>query len=238
MSMLTIIQQCCKRYNVPVPSTVYGTTDPQVGQMLGILEEEGNDLAVRASWQRLTFEASHTTLNQEDQGAITTIASNGFRYIKNNTIWDRTEKLPVIGPMSDIEWQALKGFVSTGPRYQFRIRGNKLLVNPSPTAGNSWYFEYVSYNWITDSTGATYRNYFAADDDLVLFDETLLLMGLRWRWAKEKGLEYAELFRTYEMQIKDAIGRDGGKQRLQMDAVMNRGPQPGIFVPQGSWDVS
>jgi hypothetical protein len=38
------------------------------------------------------------------------------------------------------------------------------------------------------------------------------------------------------MQVKDALGRDGGKQILYMDGWQNRGPQPGIFVPVGNWD--
>ena len=69
----------------------------------------------------------------------------------------------------------------------------------------------------------------------MLLPETLLLMGLRWRWKKEKGVDYAEDFRTYESQVKDALGRDGGKPILNMGMDCNRGARPGIFVPQGSW---
>lgn len=235
MSLLTVVQQLCKRQNLPVPTTAYGTTDPQVRQMIALLEEEGNDLSSRGGWQAITFEASLTTAAQEDQGAITSIATNGFRYIKNQTIWDRTSRLPVCGPMDGIEWQAMKAVVTTGPRYYHRIRGGKLLVNPSPPASDSWYFEYASQNWILSADGNTYRQYFALDTDTMLLPETLLLMGLRWRWLREKGMDYAELFRTYEIQVKDALNRDGGKPRLFMDNQNWKGPQPGIWVPQGNW---
>jgi hypothetical protein len=60
-------------------------------------------------------------------------------------------------------------------------------------------------------------------------------MGLRWRWKKEKGLDYAEDMRTYEMQIKDELGRDGGKQILQMDNLTTK--RPGISVPDGNWNL-
>lgn len=237
MAVLDLVQKFCERTGLPSPATVLGSSDTQVVQIKAILEEEGNDLASRGSWEGLTFEASHTTTAAEDQGAISTIASNGFRYVKNQTIWDRTDKLPVIGPMDGGEWQSLKALSNTGPRYQFRIRGGKLLVNPTPTAGHSWNFEYISKNWILGADGSTYKNYFTLDTDTLLLPEELLLMGLRWRWLREQGLDYAELFRTYEMQVKDALGRDGSKPILRMDDGGWRGPRPGVIISPGSWEL-
>ncbi len=233
MSLLTIIQYMCGRTGVPSPTAVMSlVSDDRVLQMLRILEEEGNDLAQRGNWQGLTFEATHTTLAAEDQGAIATIASNGFRHIKNGTFWDRTDKLPIMGPLNDQEWQNRKASTSTGPRYCYRVRGGKLLVDPTPAASHTWAFEYISKNWILGFDGTTYKQYFTLDTDTVLLPEDLLIMGLRWRWKKEKGLEYAEDMRTYEMQVKDALGKDGGKPVLSMNDERYQGP--GIFVPNWS----
>jgi len=234
MTMLATIQKFCRRTNLPVPNTVYGSSDPQIRQALNILEEEGNDLSGRGAWERITFEATHTTLAQEDQGSIESIATNGFRYILNDTFWDRDLREPVWGPVSDSDWQALKAMVVTGPRSQYRIRGDKLLANPSPPAGHTWAFEYVSWNWILDNDGTTYKQYFTEDTDDILLPEEIVLNGMRWRWMREKGLSYAELFNTYELQVKDALGRDGGKRKLNMGGRTD-GPRPMVFVPSGSW---
>ena len=221
---------------MPVPSTVMGSVlDPQVLQLLRILEEEGNDLAKRGDWEGITFEQTHITLAAEDQGAIATIATNGFRYIKNETIWDRTDKLP-IALMGSKLWQTMKAIASVGPRYRYRIRGGRLLVNPTPTAGHTWAFEYISKNWILGVDGVTYKQYFTLDTDTVLLPEDLILQGLRWRWKKEKGLEYAEDMRTYEAQVQTQLGRDGGKERLCMDSA-EREPRPGIWVNDMSWPL-
>lgn len=234
MSMLTTVQKFCQRTNITVPNAVYGSSDKLIKQVLALLEEEGNDLAGRGSWQALTFEATHTTLATENQGAITDIATNGFRYILNDTIWDRDLREPVWGPVSDSDWQALKAMVVTGPRSQWRIRGDDLLANPAPPAGNTWAFEYVSWNWITNAAGSTYKQYFTADSDLILLPEEIVLNGLRWRWMREKGLDYGEVFRTYETQVANALGQDGGKRILNQGGRYS-GPKPMVYIPAGSW---
>lgn len=234
MSLLTVVTNFCNRTGLSAPATVMGSTDDSIKQIRALLEEEGNDLALRGSWQGLVNEASLTTTATESQGAMTTIASNGFRSIINQTIWSRTRRLPVCGPLDPQQWQMLKALFVNGPYYRFRIRGGLLMVNPVPPAGESWYFEYVSSNWILGADGTTYSQYFNLDTDTLLVPETLALAGLRWRWKKEKGFDYAEDFRTYEMQVKDALGRDGGKETLAMDAY-NEGTRPGIFVPSGTW---
>lgn len=233
MTMLTVVQRFCTRTGLTSPATVYGTTDPQIRQILALLEEEGSDLSKRGDWNEITFEATHTTTAIEDQGAITTIASNGFNYIKNGTIWDRDLRLPVY-VIDGANWQAAKAMDLTGPRYQARIRGGKLISNPVPTAGHTWAFEYISKNWILGADGTTYKEYFTLDTDTILLPESIILMGLRWRWKKEKGLSYDEDFRTYEMQVQDALSRDGMKQTLNMGNE-NSVVSPGVVVPLGSW---
>jgi hypothetical protein len=235
MNLLTLVQKFCRRTNIPVPVTVYGSTDAQILQAMAILEEEVNDLASRHTWQGLQHEATHTTIAAEDQGNINTL-DPGFRFIRNNTIWDYTDRLPVLGPLNGQQWQALKAILSTGPRYQFRFRGDHLIVNPVPVAGHTWKFEYESKYAILDVNGTTLKEFFTADTDTFVIPDNLLLMGLRWRWLREKGLDYGELFNTYERQVKDAMGRDGGSPTLYMDNQRSE-LKPGIFVPNGTWTV-
>lgn len=235
MSMLTLIQSFCKRTNISVPSTVLGTTDTQVLQVLALLEEEGDDLSQRGDWQVLTYEATHTTVATESQGTIDSIATNGFDHIKQNTIWDRSEQLPVY-VIDSTDWQQVKAIAVTGPRYQARLRGNELIANPVPAAGNTWAFEYISKNWISNAAGDTFKSEFTLDSDLILLPERIIKMGLRWRWKKEKGFDYDEDFRTYEMMIEKALSGDGMKRNLNMsDGPLS--PNPKVYVPDGSFNL-
>lgn len=235
MSLLTIVQRFCKRTGIASPNTVYGSTNEQIVQIMGLLEEEGAELSGRGAWQQLVQEATHTTLAAENQGAIETIASGNFRYIVNKTAWDRSANLPLMvidGP----QWQAIKGFSSTGPQYSIRIRGGNLLANPAPAAGSTWAFEYISWNWILDNDGSTRKQYFTEDTDTVLLPEPIVMMGLRWRWKKEKGFDYQEDFISYESMVKDALSRDGIKKSLNMGD-SHYEPRPGYTVNQGNWPL-
>lgn len=236
MNLLTIIQKVCTRSGLPIPASAVGSTDIRVLQMIGLLEEEGNDLSSRHDWSNLTIEASLTTTATEDQGSIDTICPTGFRYIRNNTIWDRTDQLPIWGPLEGQEWQALKAISNVGPRYRYRIRGNHLLSNPAPPAGHSWKFEYQSKNWVYDVDSTLSKEFVSKDTDTFLVPDHLVLLGLRWRWMKEEGLAYAELFNSYEIQVKDAMGRDGGAKRLSMEG-RRTNVQPGVFINPMSWPL-
>jgi hypothetical protein len=213
------------------------STDVQIIQLRALLEEEGDDLSKRGSWEGLTAEATFSTLANEDQGSIVSLTSSGYRNLKDQTIWSRARHLPVAGPMDARQWQAMKAIFVNGPYYRYRIRAGRFLVNPIPPAGEAWAFEWVTNHWILDADGTTTKSAFTADTDTMRIPESLLLMGLRWRWKKEKGLEYAEDMRTYEAQVSDALSRDGGKPTLHLDAPSRTTAQPGIFVSPGSWSV-
>jgi len=235
MTLLSLINKVCGRFGIPQTSTVYGSTDDRILQLMYLLEEEGEDLSSRHNWATLTSEVTHTTIANENQGAIATIAP-GYSFIKNNTLWDRTDVLQVLGPLNGQEWQGLKAITNTGPRYQFRLRDSNLYINPVPTAGHTLAFEYQTDYWILDVNGSTKKGAFTADTDTFLLPDRLLLLGLRWRWAAEKGLNYSELYQSYEFQVKDAMGRDGGKPILHADG-QNRIATPGIFINPMSWTV-
>jgi len=214
MSVLTLVQSFCKRTNIAVPTVVIGSTNEQVLQILGLLEEEGQDLAQRGDWQSLINEVTHTTVAAESQGNINTIAP-GFDRFKPNTFWDRTLKLPVY-VINNSDWQQLKAVNVTGPRYQARLRGDLLLSNPAPASGHTWSFEYVSKYWITDSAGLNPSDSFNADTDLILLPEKIVKTGLRWRWKKEKGFDYDEDFQTYEKMIEKSLGSDGLTRNINL----------------------
>ena len=233
MTMLSLIRGFCDRTAIPAPSFVAGSTNAQTIQLLALLNEVLEDLCDRWTWQALQTESVFTTVDGELQGTLSTLAPVGFMSIINDTIYNRTLRLPVYGPISPTKWQALKTLPNSGPFYKYRIRGDQLLFNPPGIAGQTCAFEYKSSFAVLDSTG-TAKTATNADADTFLFPDTLLMAGLRWKWRSEKGLDYAEELRRYEELANNAAGRDATKPIICMsgDATPFK---PGIFVPAGNW---
>ncbi len=237
MSLLTMTQQVCRRIGITAPTSVSSSSDPQIIQLMGIANEEGQDLSARYPWQALIQESTFTTVATEAQGAITTLAGTSFRYILNDIMWDRTLLRPVFGPVTPSDWQNLKARSLTGPFSQFRIRGGSLKFIPVPVAGDTIAFEWVTKNWVTVASDSSTSSTWTADADTGLLDEEIMAMGIIWRWKAAKGLDYSEDYAKYERLVADQMGRDGGKARLNLNGGGDGDYPAGTLVPIGSWNL-
>lgn len=231
-TLLQIIQSAAKRLALTSPNAAYSSSDQQIIQLVDLLNEEGKELAARYPWQCITDEITFTTVATEIQGAMSTIAPD-YNYIINDTIWNRTLRRPVFGPRTNQSWQQQKAFAINGPWSSFRIKGDDLIMYPTPSAGQDCYFEIISKNWITKSTTGTASEW-TNDADTPLLDDELLLLGLIWRWKAMKGLDYGEDFNKYERRVLDAMTRDGSKDWLSLTNT-KYDIYPGVVVPAGSW---
>jgi hypothetical protein len=236
MSLLTMLQGVATRIGLTRPLAIVSSLQDEVLQLLDIANEEGQELAARYSWQALTTESTFLTVAAESQGTLTTIAGADFNFISNETFWNRDQRRPVFGPLSDSKWQQLKAQQVVGPWVQFRIRGDEILFIPEPAAGQTCAFEWVSKNWCVDAAGTPTYSSWNDDDNTGRLDERVMALGVIWRWKEIKGFEYAEDFNKYERAVTDYMTRDGGKPRLSLgDSQFD--VYPGVIVPSGNWGV-
>jgi hypothetical protein len=127
------------------------------------------------------------------------------------TEWDRVNRWPLMGPQSPQDWQSFKsGIVYNGPRERFRIYQNTIAVNPPPPNGLVFAFEYISSGWVTSAAGVAQTQYLA-DTDTAVFEDSLLVTGLKVQWKAAKGLdatwdlaEFRQLLDANKSQNKSA----------------------------------
>lgn len=241
MNLLQLAQEFAKRTGIPVPASVLSNQDAMVMQILGLLNELCEDLYTRKTLQAANFEATFTSTASEDQGAMSTLAPYGFVSLVPNTFFDRTLRRSMLGGLTPAEWQMRKATLITGPFYQFRLWQDHLYVSPTMEPGHTIAFEYRS-NWfvknnnVTAGDPADYRAYWAQDTDSCRLGDAIPLNWLRWRWKAEKGLDYAEDFARYERILNTYQSSDAAPRPLSLDDSVGQ-LRPGIWVPEGSWNV-
>lgn len=234
MTLLTIIQDCANEVGVLSPTSVIGNADSNIVRLLQLSNRGGKALAQRFAWQELIKEFTFTTVAAELQGLITTLMP-GFNFDLYQTMWNRTTIFPVGGPLFPQEWQFLKALNMSGPWPQFRVRGNQLLCNPVPTAGQTIAGEYVSKFWCQSSGGSGQARW-VADTDTGSLSEDLLTLDLVWRWKSSRGLDYSEEKQEFEIQVNNAMSRNGSNRTLSLEGSPN-GFRGGVLVPQGNWSL-
>ncbi len=238
MTLLTICQDAARDLPVDVPNSVVASTNRDVQLMRRLADKTGKEMVRRVSWQSLTTESTFSALAQETQTSA--YPTNADRII-NETFFNRTQLRRVIGPLNPEEWQTQKALTATVLRDAFRVRGNDILMIPTPTVGDTMAFEYVSKNWVdtdSDSTGDAIK--FAADTDTQVIepdDDELITLGVVWRFLKTKGLDYAEAFREYELMLADRKNKNRPSRTLSFGEMWPGYKPFPPYVPEGSWGL-
>ena len=225
MTLLTIVTNVLDEIGFAAPTTVIGSSDRTAIQALALANRGGKQLAKRGKgiggWSILQTEHTFTTTDGTAEYAL----PSDFDFLIDDTLWDRTNFWKLWGPVSPQEWQRIKSGVlasSAGPRRRVRIQKSAssnvkaVFVDPTPsTTGDTLVFEHVSDLWC-QSSGGTGQSAWIADDDTGILDEYLLEMDLKWRFAKGKGLEWGQDHKDFELELSQALARDGGSQILNM----------------------
>ena len=228
MTLLTICQNVAREVGLLVPTTIVANTgDETAVALLAAAQGAGKALAREKNWAALRQEHTFTA---SSSGASYPLPADFLRFLPN-TVWDRTAKWPIDGPQTGVAWQVEKsGITVAGQRRRWRVIPNATTgvkqfdVTPVPTATDSYVFEYMSDQWCTASAAGTKLNAFAADGNVVMFDEWLVERAAKWRTKQILGLPYAVEFDEYERERDRAHGHDGGAKTLSLSGQQNPDP--------------
>lgn len=147
-----------------------------------------------------------------------------LQYFITDTQWDRNFRWQMVGPLDAQEWQTLQsGLMPTGPRFRFRVMNNLMYINPPPSATqtDTIAYEYVSNAYCTNASG-TAQTAFAADTDLYVWDQNYLTLGIKWRFLRAKGFDYAEEKKLYDDALQQQLARSGGSRDVPLNASAGR----------------
>lgn len=237
MSLITLIQSHCKKYALSVPSSVIGSADTQTIQLGEIVNEIITEIVDESKFNVTTQECVFTTVATRSQGTMDDLCPFGYQYAIFETFFDRTLMRPLVGPLTESEWQRLMALPTAGIMYKYRIMQNELLFDPIPSAPFSEIaFEYMS-SWAIRDLDGVLKAAITADSDTFVFPEPIIARGLAYRWKQIKGLPYQADETSYYNQLNNYIARDKVKSRIDVSCGEPVDVKPGVFVPSNSWNV-
>lgn len=215
-TILALAQDAATELSLSAPGTLFGDSVTDEGtKLLRHLTRTCRSLAARYDWQKLRREHTFTTVATEAQTSATPIPTDFGRFIEG-TIWNRTTTWAIEGPLSPDQYQAEKAANVTRVQPAFMIRNGIWLFTPTPSAGETIAYEYMTKAIGTDTLLATARTAFTDDTDETYFDDELIVLGTVWRYRKAEGFDYAEDYREFELHLYNAFKMDGGRQKLVM----------------------
>ena len=217
MSLLTICQNVADFTGFERETTIISNSSPTARQLLALCQREGKQLMRTTSWPILLKEHTFQTVSGTQNYAL---PSDFDRFI-DGTAYNRTDLEAFSGPLTPQQFQLDRfGSASAGITQRFRLKPAsnvlKFDITPTPTSAETIGFEYVSNNFCQSSSG-TGQAVWTADADVGILDETLIEMGVTWRFKQMSGLDYAEDFRQYQLEVRQAVSRSGGSPIISLD---------------------
>lgn len=195
----------------------FASSDQNIILLLRHLKSLGQDLVRDHQWTHLQRQHTFQTVAAQDTYPL----PPDFNRFIDQTGWNRTQRMPLIGPLSPQGWQMLQVLTSAGVvEIMYRIVGNELKLYPAPQAGDTIAYEYVSNDWM-----AITPPYNTPPDspepetgsDVVWFDRRLMVCGLKLRWKRGKGFDTVAEQDDYDRALSRAQGADGAAPILNLN---------------------
>jgi hypothetical protein len=162
-------------------------------------------------WNVLVREFQHVTVADEE-GEIDLPAD--FGYMIPQTGWERSENVPLIGPLSAQDWTYLLGrdLVGSTIYASFRFDQDKLFIFPnSPMPeGLDINFEYISRNLIKieGTDPVEYTDEATASGDILVHPPRLITRMLKMKFLQAKGFDAVAATREFEKALASWLGKD------------------------------
>jgi hypothetical protein len=182
-------------------------------QLRYLLQTCGEELTLAHQWEWQT--ASHTILTQALDTGNYDLPSD-FLHMIDQTHWERSQNVPVFGPLSAQDWTYLLGrdLVTSTIYATFRIKEGKFSLFPQPPpSGLDINFEYQSKNWVSDGQPTpTLSDAVTAGSEIVLFDRTLITRMLKLKWLEAKGFDTTKPQDDFNQVFSSITGKDKGAE--------------------------
>jgi hypothetical protein len=231
-SALTLVKQVAGELGLPAPPSLV-TDDPQVTQLVALLNSAGNELNLYYPWQQFT--KFHDFSLVKDQEGYPLPAD--WLYYIDQTQWDDTANGNLTGPKSPQEWSRLKNGLGAALGMRYRVYQDKLMFLPVPkSSGANISIEYIKKNWVIRPDYSEIE-IVTQDGDKIQYQPWLIIKFLRLKFYELKGFDTTAPKADFMRMFLTLIGKDKGAPVLSLTPSATSGLIGSWQIPDGSWNT-
>lgn len=229
LSVLKTIQTAAAELGLTPPNTVVASNDSTANQLLALFGAVCDELVRDYNWSALHTEYTFPTVYDTDTYPL----PEDFQRVVNDTEWNKRSQTVMAGPANPSTWQRLKNATIGSFQYVFRVKGSSIIIQPVPSIESSdLSLEYISAYYLVDSTTRIPKPAVDSNSDLFVFDDRLIINGIKLKFKEITGLNSEAAAYDYEMTKRSVISSDGGAQVL----MLGRSPSHFSNIPDGNWN--
>src|SRR5216684_4325339 len=155
-----------------------------------------------------------------------------FNAMLDQTMWNRTNRLPAGGPLTGQEWSYLAGRL-TGIVFTVlffpTLNLIRLFPNKDPSGGFIIAYKYASSFWVSATGGTTpTADAPTANTDILYFGKGLMMHKVKLLWLRNKGFDTSIAQREYDDSFERAANADGSAAKLNLRGPLGFDPLIGI----------
>lgn len=227
-----IINGAARELGLPVATDPFASQDPNMRQLVQHLNTLGLGLLDAFAWEHLMRTHAFTTIAGVSQYDL----PPDYHEPRDETQWNTTAKLPLIGPLTPQAWQTRQQLMGSTLSLEYRLTANQILLAQGTQiqGGETVSFEYKSRAWVRSATsgigngntlGPDGSDEVVAFGDYPLFDPLVLHYGLKllWRAAKQFNVQYC--LADFTRALDKAKGRAHGSKSLPVSPPQGRGSE-------------
>lgn len=218
MNVLSLLQTTAYRLGIPAP-TVYSENY----QLLNLLYEVAEELRNTRAFPQQKRTHTITLVAGTYEYAL---PADFFAGLLGTQV-DRTNGWELVGPLSDGDWnyRLYSPGAATDGRNAYRIFGpdlkqittSKMMkFDPNSLVAGTVGFDYITGSMFYTSGGSlstTLKETAAADSDIPMFDDDILIAGLKAAYKESKGIDNSSDRQKFERMIEAATTRYQGAYR-------------------------
>lgn len=184
-------------------------------QMRYLLQTAGEEMTMAFDWEWQVGE--HTIVTGPLESGDYDLPDDFYQML-DQTGWERSQNVPLFGPLSAQDWTYLLGrdLVSSTIYASFRIKDGQFSIFPQPPPeGLQIHFEYQSKNWVSDGQPTpNLSDTLSTGSEIVLFDRTLITRYLKLKWLESKGFDTTKPQDDFNVVFGSLTGKDKGAEIL------------------------